>query len=341
MQSNADSKTSIDWYDVIFKEEVAQYFFGEPGTSKQPLAYHHHELPLARIRTVQLLFEVTTYSFLLDYTAPERELCCDSISSQGGSNPIRCTHNLLLPYYSDHCHPEANTILLILVYEDFTTFNLRGIDELTGVTVEVPATYIKSSAAHPIKFLSEVLQWVDTEVEKVRQAAADTARGTIHAPLTPPTTQAGDDTEDGHYTITRSATTPVTANDARIEHQPLSHSPAGVVARDKGNTEPGGPETPYSAPSPVIIRKDDDVISISSSSLSSLEDDENFMQIDIARSVRQEETLACEHLDDNTDEDEKMEADEDYEVEEPPSEESPSLVDRVKTRTRIPTRRPL
>lgn len=247
--------------------------------------------------------------------------------------------------FSDLRHSNANTIFA-LVYEDLTTLNLRGIDELTGLPVEIPATYIKGSAAHPIKFLSDVLEWVDAEVEKVRQKVADKARNTIHASVTPAATQAGGDTEDGRDTSTINASTPATSNDANAENQPLPLplSPAAVSAHNESNVDPEASEVPDNAPSLIIVHDDDDMVLKPSSPLSSLGDEEDFMQIDIDRSVRAEETVARNTRDDDAD-DEKMEVDEDYgndyawhkdEVNEPPS-----IVDRVKTRARIPTRRPL
>ena len=58
---------------------------------------------------------------------------------------------------------------------------MHGIDEITGTRIEIPADLIRSPVivkcgTRPIKFLSEVLDWVDEEVSKVRQINTGSSR---------------------------------------------------------------------------------------------------------------------------------------------------------------------
>ena len=174
------------------------------------------------------------------------------------------------------------------MYEDLQTLNRHGIDEVTGARVEISADQIRSpaiakSGIRPIKFLSEVLEWVDAELERVRQEGADSSRApkTKSKRLAQAATRPELKTKDGHGKIPIKATSLATSVDNEADDEPIEL--LSVPATPRRQRRPVL-TTPNKTPSLKSRAREniEDAIAVSPSALSSLNGKENEAQADDA-----------------------------------------------------------
>ena len=164
---------------------------------------------------------------------------------------------------------------------------MHGIDELTGAHVEVSADQIRSSAivqfgTRPIKFLSEVLEWVDVEVSKVRQELADSSGTpkTIPEYLAGASTHLHARTKDNHGQIAHQATILARGDETKAKDEPVPRLSVLITPHRKHDFT-----KPKKAPASRTITSDDpeDAIAVSSSALFSFDDKQTGAQFQSGR----------------------------------------------------------
>ena len=165
---------------------------------------------------------------------------------------------------------------------------MRGIDELTGARVEISADQIRSPAiakfgTRPIKPLSDVLDWVDNKVEKVREEVAEISQTprTIPKRLAHASTHPRTKANDSHGKIKVAATSLATSGENEAEDEPNALlSFPGTPRRQRRPAL----TTPNMTPSSKRRVRDspEDTIALSSSPLSILDNKENEAQEAIA-----------------------------------------------------------
>ena len=154
---------------------------------------------------------------------------------------------------------------------------MRGTDEARGTRIEISADLIRSPAivrcgTRPIKFLSEVLDWVDEEVSKMRQEMAGSSRTPRAMSKTPPdiSTYLRAKNKDSYSNSADEATSLTTGDETEDEDEPVAQSSVQVTPHRQRRSA-------FTTANKTLLKSrardsPEDTISVLSSALSSLDD---------------------------------------------------------------------